>query len=570
MTDKKNNSSSDFIREVVTADCDSGRYGGTVHTRFPPEPNGHLHIGHAKAIALSFGIAEEYGGLCNLRFDDTNPSKERSEYVEAIQDDIRWLGYNWEERLYFTSDYFEQLWAWAVELIEKGRAYVCDLNDEQIREYRGTAVFSGEGKRETPPGRDSPCRNRSVEENLDLFGRMRKGEFPDGARTLRAKIDMAHPNLNMRDPVMYRISHEEHHRTGSEWPVYPMYDWAHGQSDSIEGITHSLCDISFENHRPLYDWFLDQLRVHHPRQIEFGRLNLTYTVTSKRMLRELIDEGYVKGWDDPRLPTLSGLRSRGYTPEAIRDFCNRTGVSKSEGTVEIQLLEHCLREHLNRVAPRVMAVLKPLKVVITNYPEGGAEELDAVNNPGDPAAGTRKIPFSRVLYIEETDFMEEPPRKFFRLSPGREVRLRYAYFITCQKVVKDAEGRVVEVHCTYDPETRGGDAPDGRKVKGTIHWLSAQHVVKAEVRLYDHLFTSEEPTAAGEGATWKENVNPDSLTILTDCYVEPSLASVEPGYRCQFERTGYFCADRDSAPGQPVFNRTVALRDSWKKAKAKP
>ena len=570
MTESKTGHSSDFIREVVTADCDSGRYGGTVHTRFPPEPNGYLHIGHAKAMSLSFGIAEEYGGLCNLRFDDTNPSKEKSEYVEAIQEDIRWLGYDWGERLYFASDYFEKLYAWAVALIRKGRAYVCDLNDEQIREYRGTAVFSGDGKRETPPGKDSPCRSRSIEENLDLFERMRKGEFPDGARTLRAKIDMAHPNLNMRDPVMYRISHAEHHRTGSEWPIYPMYDWAHGQSDSIEGITHSLCDISFENHRPLYDWFLDQLGVHHPRQIEFGRLNLTYTVTSKRMLRELIDEGYVNGWDDPRLPTLCGLRRRGYTPEAIRDFCGRTGVSKSDGTVEIQLLEHCLREHLNSVAPRVMAVLRPLKVVITNYPEGKEEELDAVNNPGDSSAGTRKIPFSRVLYIEESDFMEEPPRKFFRLAPGREVRLRYAYFITCHDVIKDAQGRVVEVHCTYDPETRGGDAPDGRKVKGTIHWLSAQHAVKAEVRLYDHLFTAEEPTAAGEGATWKENVNPDSLTILTDCYVEPGLASVQPGYRCQFERTGYFCADRDSTPGRPVFNRTVALRDSWQKAKAKP
>ncbi len=574
MTESKAGHSSDFIREVVTADCDSGRYGGTVHTRFPPEPNGYLHIGHAKAMSLSFGIAEEYGGLCNLRFDDTNPSKEKSEYVEAIQEDIRWLGYDWGERLYFASDYFEKLYAWAVALIRKGRAYVCDLNDEQIREYRGTAVFSGDGKRETPPGKDSPCRSRSVEENLDLFARMRKGEFPDGARTLRAKIDMAHPNLNMRDPVMYRISHEEHHRTGSEWPIYPMYDWAHGQSDSIEGITHSLCDISFENHRPLYDWFLDQIGVHHPRQIEFGRLNLTYTVTSKRMLRELIDEGYVNGWDDPRLPTLCGLRRRGYTPEAIRDFCGRTGVSKSDGTVEIQLLEHCLREHLNSIAPRVMAVLKPLKVVITNYPEGELndkeEELDAANHPGDASAGTRKVPFSRELYIEESDFMEEPPRKFFRLAPGREVRLRYAYFITCHDIIKDAQGRVVEVRCTYDPETRGGDAPDGRKVKGTIHWLSAQHAVKAEVRLYNHLFTAENPTVAGEGVTWKENVNPDSLAILTDCYVEPGLASAQPGYRCQFERTGYFCADRDSTPGRPVFNRTVALRDSWQKAKAKP
>ncbi|MFQ5586085.1 MAG: glutamine--tRNA ligase/YqeY domain fusion protein [Thermodesulfobacteriota bacterium] len=567
MTVRKTDRSSDFIREIIDADRAAGRYGGRVHTRFPPEPNGYLHIGHAKAMSLSFGIAEEYGGLCNLRLDDTNPIKEESEYVEAIKEDIRWLGFDWGDRLYFASDYFDTLYDWAIELIRQGNAYVCDLNDEEIREYRGTTVFTENGKRETPPGRESPYRDRSVQENCDLLERMRRGDFPDGAKTVRAKIDMAHPNLNMRDPVMYRIMHAEHHRTGGKWCIYPMYDWAHGQSDSIEGVTHSLCDISFENHRPLYDWFLDRLGVHHPRQIEFGRLNLTHTVTSKRMLRELIEEGYVTGWDDPRLPTLCGLRRRGYTPEAIRDFCSRTGVGKSEGIVEIQLLEHCLREHLNRIAPRVMAVLKPLKVVITNYPDDQDEELDAVNNPEDACGGIRKVPFSRELYIEESDFMEEPPGKFFRLAPGREVRLRYAYFITCHKVVKDEGGNVVEVRCTYDPETRGGDAPDGRKVKGTIHWVSARHAVKAEVRLYDYLFSGEDPTFVEEGESWKDNLNPDSLRVLSDCYVEPGLASVEPGYRCQFERTGYFCMDPDSRPDKPVFNRTVALRDSWKKSR---
>ena len=569
MTGNKSDNLTDFIRDIVESDMEAGKYKGNVHTRFPPEPNGYLHIGHAKAMSLSFGIAGEYKGLCNLRFDDTNPTTEKTEYVEEIQKDIRWLGYDWGEQPYYASDYFGRLYEWAVDLIKKGRAYVCDLNDEQIREYRGTTVFSEDGRRETPPGKDSPYRSRSVEENLDLFDQMRKGDFPDGTKTLRAKIDMAHPNLNMRDPVMYRIMHAEHYRTGNEWPMYPMYDWAHGQSDAIEGITHSICDISFENHRPLYDWFLDQLGVHHPRQVEFGRLNITYTVTSKRMLRELIEGGHVKGWDDPRLPTLCGLRRRGYTPEAIREFCDRTGVSKSEGIVEIQLLEHCLREHLNKVAPRVMAVLNPLKVVITNYPENHEEALSAINNPEDEGAGTRQVPFSRELYIEGKDFMEEPPKKFFRLAPGREVRLRYAYFITCQDVIKDEDGKIVEVHCTYDPETRGGDSPDGRKVKGTIHWVSARHAVKTEVRLYEHLFSKENPTAVDEGKDWKSNLNPDSLKVLSECYVEPGLASVQPGYRCQFERTGYFCMDSDSTPETPVFNQTVALRDSGTKIEAK-
>ena len=569
MAENETRQPTDFIREIVEADLASGKYGGRVHTRFPPEPNGYLHIGHAKAICLTYGIAEEYGGLYNLRFDDTNPTKEKTEFVESIQEDIRWLGFDWEDRLFYASDYFDQLYEWAVELIKKGKAYVCDLNDEEIREYRGTTVFGKDGKRETPPGEDSPYRNRSVEENLDLFERMRKGEFPDGSRTLRAKIDMAHPNLNMRDPVMYRIMHTEHHRTGDKWCIYPTYDWAHGQSDSIEGITHSICDIGFENHRPLYDWFLDELGVFHPRQYEFGRLNLTYTILSKRQLRELVDGGYVSGWDDSRLPTLCGLRRRGYTPEAIREFCRRIGVSKSESIVEIQKLEHCLREHLNKLALRRMAVLNPLKVVITNYPEDHEEELDAINNPEDEAAGTRKVPFSREVYIERDDFMEKPPRKFFRLAPGREVRLRYAYFITCQEVIKDEKGEIVELRCTYDPATRGGDAPDGRKVKGTIHWVSARHAVKAEARLYDYLFTKENPTAVDEGQDWKDNLNPDSITILPECYVEPGLASVQPGYRCQFERLGYFCMDPDSTRDRPVFNRTVALRDSWKRIQAK-
>ncbi len=569
MAENKTQRPSDFIREIVEADIAAGKNDGRVHTRFPPEPNGYLHIGHAYAIWITFGIAEDYGGVYNLRLDDTNPTTERTEYVEGIIEDIRWLGFDWEDRLFYASDYFGQLYEWAADLIRKGKAFVCDLSEDEIREYRGTAGFDPNAKRETPPGRDSPYRNRSVEENLELLERMRKGECPDGAKTLRAKIDMAHPNLNMRDPVMYRIVHTEHYRQGDKWCIYPMYDWAHGQSDSIEGITHSLCDIGFENHRPLYDWFLDQLEVHHPQQIEFGRLNLMYTVTSKRMLRELIEGGYVGGWDDPRMPTLRGMRRRGYTPEAIREFCARTGITKKDSIVEIQLLEHCLREHLNKVAPRVMAVLNPVKVVITNYPEDGEEELDAVNNPEDKSMGTRKVPFCREIYIERDDFMEDPPRKFFRLAPGREVRLRYAYFITCREAIKDDNGEIVELRCTYDPATRGGDAPDGRKVRGTIHWVSAKHAVKAEVRLYDYLFANEDPTATEEGQDWKDNVNRDSQVVLPGCFVEPGLASVEPGYRCQFERTGYFCKDPDSTPEHPVFNRTVALRDSWKKIHGK-
>ncbi len=556
--------SKDFIREIIDTDLASGKHD-QVHTRFPPEPNGYLHIGHAKAICLNFGLAEEYGGLCNLRFDDTNPTKEKTEFVDAIQRDVRWLGFDWEDRLYHASDYFDQLYEWAVDLVKKGKAYVCDLSEEDIKEYRGTTVFDENGNRVTPPGKDSPFRDRSIEENLDLLERMRKGEFPDGSRTLRAKIDMAHPNLNMRDPVMYRIVHADHYRAGGKWCIYPTYDWTHGQSDSIEGITHSLCDVGFENHRPLYDWFLDALEVYHPHQYEFGRLNVTYTLLSKRFLRELVDEGYVAGWDDPRLPTLCGLRRRGYTPESIRRFCKRIGISKSEGAVEIQLLEHCLREHLNKVAPRVMAVLNPLKIVITNYPEGREEELEAINNPEDPSAGTRRVPFSREVYIERDDFMEDPPRKFFRLAPGREVRLRYAYFVTCQEVIKNANGDIVELRCTYDPATRGGDSPDGRKVKGTLHWVSAPHAARGEVRLYEYLFNKENPLDVENGKNWKDNLNPNSLTVLKDCCFEPGLATVEPGYRCQFERIGYFCADPDSTSDRPVFNRTVPLKDSWKK-----
>jgi glutaminyl-tRNA synthetase len=553
---------SDFIREIIHEDMKTGKWGGRVHTRFPPEPNGYLHIGHAKSICLNFGIARDYpGGKCNLRFDDTNPSKEEQEYVDSIEEDVRWLGFDWEDRLLFGSDYFEQMYAWAVELVEKGKAYVCDLNAEETRAYRGTL---------TRPGKNSPYRERSVEENLDLLERMRKGEFPDGSRTLRAKIDMAHPNLNMRDPVMYRIVHAEHHRTGKAWCIYPMYDWAHGLEDSIEGITHSICTLEFENHRPLYDWFIDAInegraeQIAHPQQIEFARLELTYTVMSKRRLLELVKEGHVCGWDDPRMPTLSGLRRRGYTPEAIREFCKRIGVAKFNSTIDIALLENSVREHLNKVAPRVMGVLRPLKVVITNYPEGQSEELEAINNPEDPAAGTRKVPFARELYIEQDDFREDPPRKFFRLAPGREVRLRYAYFITCEEVVKDAQGNVVELRCTYDPATRGGDAPDGRKVKATLHWVSAAHAVSAEVRLYDHLFSQQDPDDVPEGGNYKDNLNPESLETLTDCRVEPSVAQAEPGKRYQFERHGYFCVDRDSA-GAPVFNRTVSLRDTWAK-----
>lgn len=550
----------DFIREAIIADLKSGRYDH-VHTRFPPEPNGYLHIGHAKSICLNFGIAEEFGGKCNLRFDDTNPTKEDVEYVEAIQEDIHWLGFDWENRCYYASDYFEQLYQWAEELIKKGQAYVCDLSSEELREYRGTL---------TEAGKESPYRNRSLEENLDLFRRMRAGEFPEGAKTLRAKIDMAHPNLNMRDPVMYRIIHAAHHRTGDKWCIYPTYDWAHGQSDSIEGITHSICTLEFEIHRPLYEWFIRELGIFAPRQIEFARLNLTYTVMSKRRLLLLVQEGYVRGWDDPRMPTICGLRRRGYTPQAIREFCQRIGVSKYDGIVDIALLEHCIREDLNKRAPRVMAVLRPLKLVIDNYPERQTEYLEAVNNPEDPSMGTRQVPFSKVLYIEQDDFREVPPPKYYRLSPGREVRLRWGYFVRCTHVVKDPQsGEVVEVHCTYDPATRGGNAPDGRKVKATIHWVSAEHSLQAEVRLYDYLFLKPDPDDVAEGQDWRANLNPGSLEVVPNARVEPSLAGTAAGSRYQFERLGYFCVDPDSTPQKLVFNRTVTLKDTWAKIQQK-
>ncbi|MDH4217616.1 MAG: glutamine--tRNA ligase/YqeY domain fusion protein [Candidatus Aminicenantes bacterium] len=548
----------DFIRSIIDKDLEEGKNQGRVHTRFPPEPNGYLHIGHAKSICLNFGLAAEYRGLCNLRFDDTNPIKEEQEYVESIMEDIRWLGFGWEDRLFYASDYFDKLFEYAVELIKRAKAYVCDLNADEIRNYRGTL---------TEPGKDSPYRNRSVEENLDFFERMRKGEFPDGSRTLRAKIDMSSPNLNMRDPVMYRILRATHHRTGDGWCIYPTYDWAHGQSDSIEGITHSICTLEFEDHRPLYDWFLDQLGVHHPQQIEFARLNLSYTMMSKRKLLQLVEEGTVTGWDDPRMPTISGIRRRGYTPESIRDFCDRIGLAKRESMVDIALLEHCLREDLNKRAPRVMAVLQPLRVIINNYPEGKVEMLDAENNPEDPSMGTRKIPFSRELYIEHEDFREDPPKKFFRLSPGREVRLKHAYYIKCEKVVKDQEtGEIVEIHCSYDPETRGGWSKDGRMVRGTLHWVSAPHSVEVEVRLYDHLFTKEDPAEGEEGVDWRSYLNPKSLEILTSCRIEPSLAETKPGDWFQFLRKGYFCLDSvDSSTEKPVFNRTATLRDTWAK-----
>lgn len=547
-----------FIKAIIEEDLKSGKYGGRVHTRFPPEPNGYLHIGHAKSICLNFGLAAEYGGLCNLRFDDTNPSKEEVEYVESIQEDVRWLGFDWGDRLYYASDYFERLYEHAIRLIEKGKAYVDSLSSEEIRRYRGTL---------TEPGRESPYRNRSVEENLDLFRRMRRGEFPDGAHVLRAKIDMASPNLNLRDPVMYRIKHEDHHRTGSRWCVYPLYDYAHCVSDSIEGITHSICTLEFEDHRPLYDWFLDELEIYHPQQIEFARLNLTRTVMSKRKLLRLVQEGFVNGWDDPRMPTLRGLRRRGYTPEAIRNFCERIGVAKRDSIVDVALLEHCLREDLNKRAPRAMAVLRPLKVTLVDYPEGRVEALDAVNNPEDASMGTRKVPFSRELFIERDDFREDPPGKFFRLAPGREVRLRYGYYITCVDVVKDGTtGEVKEILCTHDPETRGGWSPDGRKVKGTIHWVSAPHAVEAVVRLYDHLFLKENPADVAEGEDFVNYINPRSMEVLKGCRVEPSLADAGPGVTYQFERLGYFCADSmDSRPGAPVFNRAVSLRDTWAK-----
>ena len=543
----------DFIRAIVAEDMKTNKWGGRVLTRFPPEPNGYLHIGHAKAFCLDFDIAAENGGVCHLRFDDTNPTAEEEEYVDAIQEDVRWLGCDWGEHLYYGSDYFEQMYAYAEQLIEAGKAYVCDLSAEQTRQYRGSL---------TQPGKESPHRNRTVQENLDLFRRMRAGEFPDGSRTLKAKIDMASPNLNMRDPVMYRIIHAHHHRQGDAWCIYPMYDWAHGLEDSIEGITHSLCSLEFENHRPLYDWFLDQLGVHHPQQTEFARFNLTYTVMSKRKLRRLVEENRVSGWDDPRMPTLRGLRRRGYTPESIRECMRRVGMAKFPGTTDIALLEHCLRQDLNKHSPRVMAVLQPLKVVITNYPQDQVEQLEAVNNPEDPTAGTRTVPFSREIYIERDDFMEDPPKKFFRLAPGREVRLRYAYFITCTDVVKDDAGCIIELHCSYDPATRGGDAPDGRKVKATLHWVSAEHALSAEVRLYEHFFTCENPE---EGKDFTANLNPHSLTALSDCRLEPSLAGAAPADRFQFERLGYFCLDSDSTPGKLIFNRTVTLKDTWAK-----
>lgn len=548
---------SHFIKEILLEDLKTNKYEGRVQTRFPPEPNGYLHIGHAKSICLNFGLAKEFGGLCNLRFDDTNPTKEETEYVESIQADVRWLGFSWDDRLFYASDYFEQIYQYAAQLIKKGKAYVCDLTAEEMRTYRGTL---------TEPGKDSPYRNRSIEENLDLFARMRAGEFEDGSRTLRAKIDMASPNLNLRDPVMVRILHAIHHRTGDQWCIYPMYDFAHGICDSLEGITHSICTLEFEDHRPLYDWFLNELEVYHPHQIEFARLNLTQTVMSKRKLLGLVRNGHVSGWDDPRMPTISGLRRRGYTPESIRNFCERIGVSKSNSTVDMALLEHCLREDLNKRAQRVMAVLRPLKVVIDNYPDHQVETLEAINNPEDPAMGTRMVPFSKILYIEQDDFREDPPKKFFRLSPGREVRLRYGYFITCVGVVKDEQtGEILELHCTYDPLTRGGDSPDGRKVKATLHWVSASQALEAEVRLYDHLFQTPNPGEEAEG-DFSRSLNPESLVSLISCKLEPGLAEAVVGKPYQFERQGYFCLDPlDSKDGHLVFNRTVSLKDSWAK-----
>ncbi len=550
---------SNFIRDIVLDDLKTGKYEGRVQTRFPPEPNGYLHIGHAKAICLDFGLADEFHGHTNLRFDDTNPEKEETEYVESIKADVKWLGFQWDG-LFYASDYFDQLYEWAVKLIRDGKAYVDDLSAEEIRKHRGTL---------TEPGKDSPYRNRSVEENLNLFERMRAGEFPDGSRVLRAKIDMASPNLNMRDPVMYRILHAEHHRTGNKWPIYPMYDYAHGQSDSLEKVTHSMCTLEFEDHRPLYNWFIQQLGIFPSQQIEFDRLNLTHTLLSKRKLLQLVQEGRVSGWDDPRMPTLSAMRRRGYTPEAIRNFCGAIGVSKTTGSIELAMLEHFLREDLNKRAARVMAVLRPLKVVIDNYPENQVEEMDAVNNPEDPSAGSRKVPFSRVHYIEQDDFREEPPKGYFRLSPGREVRLRYGYLVTCTSVVKNDAGAVVEVHCSYDPATRGGNTPDGRKVKSTIHWVSAVHAVDAEVRIYENLFSKEDPADVEEGKDVLDNLNPNSLEVIAQAKVEPSLANAAAGARYQFERLGYFCVDTESKPGKPVFNRTVALRDTWAKVEKK-
>ncbi len=555
MTENKSTESTHFIKVIIDKDLETKKYDGRVHTRFPPEPNGYLHIGHAKSICLNFGLAEEYGGKCNLRFDDTNPIKEEDEYVKSIIEDVKWLGFDWEDRLYFASDYFDQMYEYAVQLIKKGLAYVDDLSSEEIKEYRGTL---------TEPGKESPYRNRSVEENLDLFERMRKNEFPDGARVLRAKIDMSSGNMNMRDPIMYRILHASHHRTGDKWCIYPMYDWAHGLEDSIEGITHSICTLEFKDHRPLYDWFLEALEVYHPQQIEFARLNLNYTVMSKRLLLKLVQGKYVSGWDDPRMPTISGLRRRGYSPESIRYFSDVIGVATANSTVDIALLEHCLREDLNKTAIRMMAVLKPLKVIIDNYPDDQVEAFEAENNPEDPSAGKRKVPFSKVIYVERDDFKEEAPRKWFRLAPGKEVRLKHAYYITCDRVIKDeTSGEVKELHCTYDPKSRGGWTDDGRKVKGTLHWVSAQHATKAEVHLYDNLFSKENPYEVEEGKDFIDNINPDSLEVLKDCLVEPSLAKAKPGERFQFLRLGYFCVDKDSTDDQIIFNRTATLRDTW-------
>ena len=561
MTANDSAPSAHFIKKIIEDDLETNKYDGRIMTRFPPEPNGYLHIGHAKSICLNFGLAEEYGGHCNLRFDDTNPTKEEVEYVESIKADVRWLGFDWDDRLYYASDYFEQLYQYAVQLIKDNKAYVDSLSAEEIKEYRGTL---------TEPGKESPHRNRPVEENLDLFERMRAGEFEDGAYVLRAKIDMASGNLNMRDPVMYRILHAEHHRTGDKWCLYPMYDWAHGLSDSIEGITHSICTLEFEDHRPLYDWFLEQLEVYQPQQIEFARLNLTHTVMSKRKLLRLVQDDHVSGWDDPRMPTISGLRRRGYTPESIREFCERIGVAKKDSVVDIKLLEYCIREDLNKYAPRVLGVLRPLRVIIDNYPEDQVEELEAINNPEDPSMGTRTVPFSQVLYIEREDFREDAPKKWFRLAPDSEVRLRYGYYITCVDVVKDDNtGEVLELHCTYDPETRGGWSQDGRKVRGTLHWVSAAHAIDAEVRLYDHLFSDAYPEEVADGVDFQSNINPHSLEILKSCKLEPSLAQATPGSRYQFERLGYFSVDPHSSEEKLVFNRTVTLRDSWAKIERK-
>jgi len=559
MAEKAPGTSSDFIRDIIRKDIESDKWGGRVATRFPPEPNGYLHIGHAKSICLNFGIARDFGGVCHLRMDDTNPTKEEQEYIDAIHEDVRWLGFDWGEHEYYASDYFEQLHEWAVQLVKAGKAYVCDLNPDEVRAHRGTL---------TQPGKESPYRNRSIEENLDLFARMRAGEFENGSRTLRAKIDMASPNLNLRDPVMYRILKATHPHTGDQWCIYPMYDFAHGQSDSIEHITHSICTLEFEDHRPLYDWYCEQLGIWHPQQIEFARLNLNYTVMSKRRLLQLVQEGLVSGWDDPRMPTIRGMRRRGYPPEAIRAFCDAIGVAKADNTVDIAYLEHFVREALNKAAPRYLAVIDPLRVVIENYPEGQVEEFDAVNNPEDPSMGTRKVPFSKVIHIEREDFMEDPPPKYYRLAPGREVRLRYAYFIKCTDVIKDADGNVVELRCTYDPATRGGDASDGRKVKATLHWVSEAHAFDAEVRLYSHLFSKPDPDDVEEGRDWLSNLNPDSLKVLQGCKLEPALKQAAPGDRIQFERLGYFRVDtRDSKMDAPVFNRTVTLRDAWARIK---